>query len=77
MVLVTDWEKLQILGAIIKTAVKLKMTETPTDSFFFNPYELTKIVLQKFYQFLWRQIEPFGIANSIKKVFPFFPGNVH
>ena len=34
MVLVTDGEKLQILGAIIKTAVKLKMTGTPTDSFF-------------------------------------------
>ena len=31
--------------------------------FFFNPHELTKIFLQKFYEILWCQIEPFGIAN--------------
>ena len=38
--------------------------------FFFNPHELTKIVLQKFYEILWCQIELFGLANWTKKIFP-------
>ena len=42
-------------------------------SFFFNPHELTKIVLQKFYKLLLHQIALCGLANWTKKVFPVFP----
>ena len=42
---------------------------------FFNPHELTKIVLQKFYKILLHQIALFGLANWTKKVFPVFPRN--
>ena len=31
--------------------------------FFFNPHELTKIVLQKFFKILLQQIALFGLAN--------------
>ena len=41
--------------------------------FFFNPHELTKIVLQSSRKFFWSQIESFGLANRTKKVFPVFP----
>ena len=44
--------------------------------FFFNPHELTKIVLQKFYKILLHQIALFGLANWTKKVFPVFPRNI-
>ena len=38
---------------------------------FFNPHELTKKVLQKFYKILLHQIALFGLANWTKKVFLF------
>ena len=45
-------------------------------SFFFNPHELTKIVLQKLYKILLHQIALFGLANWTRKVFPVFPRNI-
>ena len=47
-----------------------------SDSFFFNPHELTKIVQQKFYKISWSQIESFSLANLTKKVFPLFPRTI-
>ena len=38
--------------------------------------ELTTLVLQKFYEILWCEIEPFRLANWTKKVFPVFPRNI-
>ena len=40
----------------------MKWTATITMTFF-NAHELAKIVLHKFYEILWCQIVPFGIAN--------------
>ena len=44
-----------------------------SDSFFFYPHELTKIVLQKFYKILLHQNALFGLANWTEMVLPVFP----
>ena len=54
----------------------MKWNATIIVAFFFNPHELTKIVLQKFYKILLHQIALFGLANWTKKVFPVFPRNI-
>ena len=48
----------------------MKWNTTTRVTLFFNPHELAKIVLQNFYKILWCQIEPIGLANWIKTVFP-------
>ena len=53
-----------------------KWNATIIRTIFFNPHELTKRVLRKFYEILWCQNELFGLAKSTKKVFPVFQRNI-
>ena len=43
---------------------------------FFNPRELTKIVLKSSHEILWSFIESSGLPNLTKKDFPLFPRNI-
>ena len=54
----------------------MKWNATIIVTLFFNPHELTKIVLQKFYKDLWSQIASFGLAIWTIKVFPLFTRNI-
>ena len=56
--------------------MKWNATNLVAFRFFFNPHELTKIALQKFYKILLHQIALFGLANWTRKVFPVFPRNI-
>ena len=54
----------------------MKWNATIVVTLFFNPHELTKMVLKKFYELLWCQTETFGLTSWTKTVFYVFPRNI-